>query len=262
MCWAYDDPDDYRRRMLDFLADGISQGQRVSLIADAPADELIGALRGLDDVDEALTRGALQVQSLRDRYRTHALLDPADQLRAYAEATRAALAAGYTGLRVAAEATSLVRRPEQLDSFARYEHLVDRFMTGQPFSALCAYNRVELGGDTVAQIACLHPGTSAGATPFRLYAADDGTITLSGELDLTARDLLALALDRVELRPVDGELVVDARELTFADHRSLLLLAHAARRRRATAVLRTDLTGPARLIDVLDMPNVRTEPVR
>jgi len=43
-------------------------------------------------------------------------VDPDAQVRTYAAATGAALAAGFTGLRVVAEATPLVRTPEQLDT--------------------------------------------------------------------------------------------------------------------------------------------------
>jgi hypothetical protein len=63
-----------------------------------------------------------------------------------------------------------VRNPDQLDTMARYEHLVDRYMTNQPFSALCGYNRAELGEETIAQLACLHPLGNNGA-PFRLCAS-------------------------------------------------------------------------------------------
>lgn len=59
---------------------------------------------------------------------------------------------------------------QRRDAFARYEHLLDRRMSTEPISALCAFDVAELGHSAVAELACLHPFTSDGASPFRLYA--------------------------------------------------------------------------------------------
>ncbi|WP_410574308.1 MEDS domain-containing protein [Amycolatopsis sp. cmx-4-61] len=61
--------------------------------------------------------GAVQVASVDATYTTGTVVDPAGQVELYATATAEALAAGFTGFRVAAEATSLVRTPAQLDAF-------------------------------------------------------------------------------------------------------------------------------------------------
>jgi hypothetical protein len=224
---------------------------------------LTAELREIDGFDEAIARGALQVQSLDAIYPVGTVVDPATQVRTYAATTQAALAAGFTGLRVAAEATELVRTPAQLDSFTRYEHLVDRFMLTRPFSALCAYHHGELGERVVAQLASLHPHATAGATPFRLHArgGDGSTVALGGDLDLAGHDLLSLALDRARPGPVDGQVVIDAVELGFIDHRGMLILDDYAGRRGLQAVLRTSLSTPGRIVDILNLTNVRAERV-
>jgi anti-anti-sigma regulatory factor len=215
-------------------------------------------LRDLDTTD----RSAVQVQSLGEQFPTDAVMEPVAQVQAYAAATEQALAAGFAGLRVAVEATPLVRTPHQLDAAARCEHLVDRYMIGQPLSALCAYNRVELGEETVAQLACLHPRVNQGAPLFRLYASTYAAASLSGELDATSDRLFPTALRWADLRPTAGELVIDASELTFIDHRSLLSLADHARAWDATAVLLGNLLSAAKLIDILDLTEVRIDPRR
>ncbi|MGQ0775469.1 MAG: MEDS domain-containing protein [Pseudonocardiales bacterium] len=255
LCWAFDEFDEFHSRAVEFLADGLARGQRVWYVADGDPSTLWDGLRNLDETNQACGPGAVQVQSLGDRYPTGAVVVPATQVQAYAAATEDALAAGFTGLRVAAEATPLVRTPEQLDAFARYEHLVDRYMTSQPFSALCAYNRAELGEETIAQLASLHPAGSA--PPFRLHACAHAAAALSGALDLTSHALLALALRRADLRPTGGELVLDATELDFIDHQSLLALAEYGRRRNAKVVLQTGLTGAARLCELLELKDLR-----
>lgn len=256
-CLAYDDPGEFQSRVLEFLADGLAQGRRVCYAANRDTAALWDDLRDLEEITR-FRPGAVRVQSLDDA--AGAVVEPVGLVQAYAAETEDALTAGFTGLRVVVEATPLVRSPEQLDAFARFEHLIDRYMTSRPFSALCAYNRVELGKETIAQVACLHPTANAGAAPFRLHASTRAAASLGGELDLTSRDLFPMALRRVDIRPTAGELVLDATNLDFIDHRSMLALADYARSFDATVVLRTDLPSPARIIEILDLPDMRVEP--
>lgn len=259
LCWAYHDRGEFRSRAVEFLADGLARGQRLSYIASGDEAALWNDLVDLNGLDQARQAGAIQVQPLELTYRSGAVIDPDDQLRACTAATEAALAAGFTGLRVASDVTPLVGTPEQLDAVARYEHLVDRYMTSGPLSALCAYNRAELDWETIEQVACLHPRVNETATPFRLHASTRAAAALSGDLDLASRCLFPLTLRRTDLRPTAGELVIDATELTFIDHRGLLALAEYARSRDATVVLRASLTTAARIIEVLDLKDVRVE---
>lgn len=244
--------------MQEFLHEGLATGERVGYVGSAPSERLIDELRAIDGMSEALDRGAAQVVSLPP---SGAVIEPAAQVRAYAEATAAALAAGFTGLRVAAEATQLVRTSEQLDAFARCEHLMDQYLADHPFSALCAYDGGQLGDDVIEQLACLHPTSNQDAIGFHLHASttEDFSGTLSGELDLSTADLFTTALDRTALPLRGAELVVDARGLDFIDHRSLLRLFEHARRRAAPLVLHVSRSGPARIVNVLDVADVRVE---
>ncbi|MGH3481243.1 MAG: MEDS domain-containing protein [Nocardioidaceae bacterium] len=157
------------------------------------------------------------------------------------------------------KSTLRLRTPEHLNAWACCELLADRYMMTLPFSALCAYNRAELSKETIAHVACLHPTVNGGA-PFRLYSSCAAAAALSGDLDLTSCELFATALRRADLRPVDGELIIDATELDFIDHRNLLVLAAHARRCGAIAVLRTGFaSSAARIVEILDVKDVRVE---
>lgn len=259
LCWAYDEPCELHSRVLEFLDDGLAQNQRVCYTASdtAPIWEDLRAL----ETNGARRAGAVQITSLGDRCGSGVTVDPIGQVHTYAAAIEDALAAGFAGLRIAVDATPLVRTPEQLDAFARYECLVDRYITSQPISALCAYNRAELRQEAVTQLACSHPTVNSDTVPFRLHASINGAVaTLSGELDSTVRDVFATILRRADLRPTGGELIIDATELEFIDHRNLLALATHARGCAATAVLRTGFTNnAARMIEIFDLNDVRTE---
>ncbi|NES31577.1 STAS domain-containing protein [Micromonospora terminaliae] len=262
LCVAYDDPAALDARAVAHLAAGLAAGEQVWLVGPGDPDVLAGRLARLPGRDTALSRRALRLVPVERAYRHDEIVDPEKQVRAYAAATRDALAAGYTGLRVVAEATALVRSPAQRAAFARYEHLIDHWMRRHPMSAVCAYDRRELGDAAIAELACMHPETNADVL-FRLHAGGgDAVVELGGELDPSNHRLFAAALDRADPRPVGGRLVFEAAGLRFVDHRCLLHLRDHARRHDATAVLRTSHSAAARLVELLDLTEVRVEVVR
>lgn len=259
LCWAYDDPAEFCSRAREFLADGLAQGQRVWYLGDCDTAAWWDGLRDLPAADRGRAPGAVRIDSLTD-WADGVAVDPIGLVRTFAAGMQDALAAGFTGLRLVTEATLRLRTPEQLDAWACCELLADRYMMTLPFSAMCAYNRAELGEETIAQVACLHPTVNGDAAPFRLYSASGAAASLSGELDITSRDLFATALRRADLRPVGGELIIDATGLDFIDHRSLIILAAHARSCQATAVLRTGLvSSAARMVEILGLRDVRVE---
>jgi hypothetical protein len=229
VCWSYDDKAEFQRRAREFLAEGLALGQRVCHV--------------------------------NDHCRPDAVLEPEAQVAEYAAATEQALADGFAGLRVAVDVTALVWQPAQIDAVARYEHLIEQYMVTHPFAALCGYNRAELGEQTVAQLACMHPNTTRDATPFRLYGSTDAgcSAELAGELDLLSAELFPTALRRANPRPHRGRVVLDAAKVGFMDHRSLIALDDHARDRGIPVLLRTDLSTPARVIDALDLTGVRVD---
>ena len=242
VCLAYDSRAELETRAGDFLAAGEAAGERVHYLAvTAPARPL-------------------PFLPLGGTYRVGAVVDPVEQVAAYTAATEEALAAGYTGLRVVADATPLVGTAEQLDAFARYEYRIDRYMRDHPFSAMCAYDRRQVGDAAVAQLACLHAESTA-AVPFRLHACPpgDGAAALDGELDLSADELLTATLPRADLTAGDDEVVLQAGGLTFADHRSLLRLHEYAAAHGVTIVLRGASPATGRLAELLDLPRLRVE---
>ncbi|WP_306214399.1 MEDS domain-containing protein [Actinoplanes sp. RD1] len=242
-CLTYDDPADFDTAARDFLAAGRAAGQRVCYIGT-------GRPVGWEFTPEVIDVAA--------QYPTGSVIDPEAGLAVYAAATEQARAEGYTGLCVAADVTELVRTPAQLEAFARYEFLVDRYMRDHPFTAMCAFDRGELGADTTVELACQHPDSVA---PFRLYAdrPDRSGVALAGELDADTLTWFQHALRRCDLVPAGGELTVDGSGLTFIDHQSLLSLDRYARERDATAVLRTSFSSAGLMARLMKLTGVRVE---
>ena len=94
------------------------------------------------------------------------------------------------------------------------------------------------------------------------YAANRNTAALWDDLRDLDETVRSDRPDTVQaaLQPAAGELVIDATYLDFIDHRSMIALADYARSLATTIVLRTDLPGPARIIEILDFPTMRVEP--
>jgi anti-anti-sigma regulatory factor len=190
-------------------------------------------------------------------YPTGAVVDPSSQVEVYRHFTEAALADGYAGFRLVAEATPMVKSKEQLRAFVAYEYLVDRLMATQPFSAMCAYNTTVLGPEAVSGLAAVHPNSREGATQFHLYNVEGIDLALSGEIDAGVQLQFAQALERANVVSTSGQLRIDGTELAYLDHRALFALTKCASRSGATAVLRTRSTTPARLVEFLQIEGIR-----
>ncbi|GLY99438.1 MEDS domain-containing protein [Actinoplanes sp. NBRC 103695] len=245
VCFSYDDDSDLYARAQSFLADGAAAGCQLWWIGDLPPPA--------GYVTTAV--------SISAAYPGNAVIDPEAQLRQYAKVTSAAVAAGFTGLRVVAQATPLVRTREQLDAFARYELLIDRYMATHPFSAICAYDRRELDSSAIDELACLHPDTNA-PVPFHLHGCppDGGAAALTGELDMTTDELFEVTLGRLSF-PGDDEVVLDATGLRFADHRALWRMNRWAAEHDRHLVLRGAGRATARVVDLMDLPRLHVEAI-
>ena len=252
VCHVYDGPARMRAFAVPHLATGVRLGQRVVVLAPEHQLDLARAV-----ADEALAEagvpGAADVAPLGAVYGDGPVDVPATLERVRA-VLAAALADGHAGVRALCLLTDAVRDPLRRRAFAAWEHAVGAWQSSQPVASACAYDRSVLGEAAVAELACLHPRTSGhGATPpFRLYTRD-GRLVLDGEIDSFSASLLQRAV--ASLRPRAGErLVVDARGLTFVNHRGLEVLVEGVARRAGGLTLLGTRALPAPLREHLGIP--------
>lgn len=245
-----------------FLVEGLELGQRVLYVGEAGDAELGRALAASPGFGDLLGRDGFHVASMGATYRSGAIVDPLDQVAAYAAATQQALDAGFTGLRVAAEATMVVRTPRQRATFARYEHLIDRFMTLQPFAAMCGYDRTELGAAALAEIACMHPVIRDGDSTFQVFATGDGALALAGEIEQFDAALFGDSLEHALAGAAGGDLVVHASALAFIDHHAMVALDRLAGELDATIELVGASAVVAKIVELLGLEGVRVVAAR
>lgn len=263
VCWSYPGRGDFRARAGELLTDARAAGLWVEFVGSGNLEALREELAGIDGGRQLLDSGHGCVSRVEEFYEfadtPGGVVDPRRSVDKRVEATEKALAAGYTGVQAIVDCTAVARSAPQRDAFARYEHLLDRQMTGLACSALCGYDETALGEQAVAELACLHPLANRRGSLFCLYADDGVDFALGGEIDMSCEELFATTLQRLPAGAGSPELVVGGRDLQFIDHRGLLKLAAAAGERGATLVLRTAWAGAARIVDVLNIPGVRVE---
>jgi anti-anti-sigma factor len=255
LAWVCDRPLEFPAAAVPFLDEGATEGQRLLYVADRTERELVSDLADLPGRDRLLRSGGLVTLPIGDPAAPIAHPHPEPRQAAHRELVDAALAAGFSGLRVAIDITGLVRDASALAAQARWERVVDTLVHETALCMLCGIDRSELGSGAAARLACLHPAAHASSelVPFRLYA--DGTgVALAGEADGMCADALALALAASPPGPVRFR--VDVSQLEFIDGHALAILGQYARLmsdRGGTLVLTGARPLVRRLADLLDV---------
>jgi ABC-type transporter Mla MlaB component len=217
MFWVFTGAREFAALAVPFLSEGAALGERLMYVAENPdpADMMPLAASG--------AAHALQITSIAEVYGSGRIVDPTAQLATYAAALEDAIAQGYTGLRVAAENTSLVSDEEQLKAWTRWEIIADRFIAENPVTGLCAFDKEKVDAGRLRHLATLHPLSSASSPvpQFRLYS-EAGVLRIEGQLDSSAVTQLWLALENL---PRGTQVIVD---LTTARLMSRAVLAGLA----------------------------------
>jgi anti-anti-sigma regulatory factor len=253
LCFVYADDVDLATVVAPFLARGRALGRRILYSGPAPAPPLI----------EAAARVGVDLAAC-DAARAAPGLDLRGGVAGYAAALQDAFAAGCTGLCVVAELTECATASEtERAALARWEHLTGRWQSTRPVSSVCAYDGRRLRSDQAADVACLHPRVRAAwpVTPFRLFFRD-GELAVAGEVDAFSAPLLVRALSRVEA-PAGTQVVIDASELRFVNHRGLLgFVDGLARRCRVAVTLRRAPEVVVRLHRMLELDDAEVRVAR
>jgi hypothetical protein len=148
----------------------------------------------------------IKIARVADVYGESFMVDPSAQRSMFAGVVAEALAAGFSGVRVAADNSALVLDDKRLAAWIRWEHVADRFMADNPVTGLCAFDGQRVDVNRLRHLATLHP-LSASDDPepqFRMYS-DGGMLCLEGHLDSFAVEQLPVALEA--LPPGTGVLI-------------------------------------------------------
>jgi anti-anti-sigma factor len=157
------------------------------------------------DADAAASEGRLTVTPLLESC-------PPQGPEWLAEMVDRALAEGYRGLRISAEASAaLTVMPE--DAHSEVERSVDRLCRTHRLSALCQYDQARTVGDLLQDAASSHACGSIRQGALHIAQHDD-RLVLVGEIDLSNQEVLACAL-RAAADRTSGALRLDLSQVDF-----------------------------------------------
>jgi hypothetical protein len=215
--WVYDGPREFEMLARRFLAEGVSRYERLMYIADDPDPT------GMADLIDLVEGRPVQVVSVGEVYGTSGVVEPLVQKATFAAVLAEARVAGYTGIRVAADNSALVLDEERRAAWMHWECVADKFMSENPVTGLCAFDRRRVAVDHLRHLASLHPLTSTTApTPqYRLFV-DDEALSIHGIVDTFAVRAITRTLSAL---PEKTPLIIDLDEVTLMSRRVLTQLA-------------------------------------
>lgn len=250
--WPYSYREAFRSMTARVVADGVELGEQVLYIGWRGVEEAQTDLQRVVHLASLLDERVVRVQAadvLRDGVQS---VDHERLLDEIEKAARAAQASGFTGLRLVGDATGLIDAPGGLEEYLSLDQGLERLMAdGFGITAVCALDLSALDRDAATEVACVHPAASATLAPFVFHAESEGRFRLAGEVDAWNCE----CLERILSRAIDSgsTIEVDATDLDFIDHRSLLCLDRWAARRKCSVTLE-ECKGPAaRLAQLLPL---------
>lgn len=174
-----------------------------------------------------LDAGLVDVVPTDAAYDLSVPIDGVAQLAFYSAVLDATIAAGFRGLRVAADITPLVAEPSRRRPHLAWEQLADRYISEHALSPICLYDARAVGG--IDAIVSSHPLRGPGATPFALFGCGPEHASLEGEVDALGAPVFAELLESMPR----GDRQLDLGGLRFIDGRGADLLHGELGRRRA-----------------------------
>lgn len=236
--WVFEGEAGFEALAGPFLAEGTARGEMLMYVSEEPRPATAARLR-----DRYGSR-VIRIARTREVYGESGVVNAVAQRAMFAAVLADAVAAGFSGIRVAADNTTLVTDDARLAAWIRWEHVCDRFMADNPVTGLCAFDRQRVDVNQLRHLATLHP-LSASSEPepqFRMYS-DEGALCLEGHLDSFAVAQLPVALD---VLPPDTGVCIDLSAVTMMSRAPL-----AGLRRLARAGVSVTVRGERKALDAL-----------
>jgi len=158
-CGIYKSDDDHRRLMVDFVRQGVENGEKMLYIVNIQtADQLKATLAaGGIDVEPLLAKGQLVILTAKDAYLRDGEFDPDKMIALIRDQTDKAVAEGYPALRATGEMTWALAGEPGSERLVEYESKLNAFFPGSKCYAICQYDRRRFDAEMLLDILHTHP---------------------------------------------------------------------------------------------------------
>lgn len=217
------------------FAEGLRRNEKLMFVADEPD---ASRLRGID-VESLLESGQLEMADVGDVYGGNDFSASA-QLATFQHVLAESLAAGYSGIRVVADNTSLTQGDDaSFERWLAWEQLTDHFQAESAVTGICFFDRGALSPQRISDLAALHPvqaQANAATSPFAVFA-DRDSVMLVGSVGAGDREPLRRLLATVDftLKPS-----LDLSATHLLDDTALLVLGELATAERPLTLIGND----------------------
>jgi anti-anti-sigma regulatory factor len=233
VCWSYSSADEHAGVLQAFFSLGLQADERLFYFGyDGTADRVLAGLRrGGNDPDELMRAGRLIMGDALEAYLPDGTFDAAERIDGFRALAREAVAAGFSGIRVAAENACVLNHPQLRDQWYEYEVQVELLTATEPILGMCSFDRNICSADALELLDAVHrvhldPEGCAPRSPFHLHGRSDGRLALSGEVDaFTAQHLIRL-IDGPAMH--SAHMTIDVTRLDFIDAAGIRALETAA----------------------------------
>jgi hypothetical protein len=158
-CMIFEDDDQRRRVVSEYMAAGLRSGERVRFVADGTSRETVRRWlgeRGIDPLAEE-ARGAFGILPADDAYCAGGRHDPEATIARIKQGYDAAQAGGFTGSRTCGEMSWVLKGLPGSERFLEYEMAINRIDVPFPHSGMCQYDARLFDGGTLFKVLRIHP---------------------------------------------------------------------------------------------------------
>ncbi len=221
LCLIYEDQQEQFAAAIPFMRIGLERGEKCIYIADDNrVSTVLDAMRpqGID-VDSAVKSGALSLATKQEAYLRQGYFDPDWMIRFLQDATEAAMAAGFSALRVTGEMTWALGGDPGAERLMEYESKLNYFFPDNPCLAICQYSRQRFSPEVILDVIRTHPlVVYGGAVCQNFYYVPPDQFLGPNQVGREVERLLTNVRDRErvenELRQARDELEERVRERT------------------------------------------------
>lgn len=159
MCLIYDNEEQRRKVISQFLAAGIALGEQVCYFADTTTPHEVKSW--LEDMGVKLPEerqdGTFSVSRAENVYCPAGKFEPSEMLGRLKDFYKSAVSAGYAGARGSGEMTWALKGIPGSDRLMEYEALINTINEEYPITPICQYDARRFDGATLLNVLKVHP---------------------------------------------------------------------------------------------------------